>query len=122
MRHGFVYIMSNVCMPDIYKVGFTRGSPAKRAAELSAETSAPAPFEVVCYAEYDDAQRQEAEIHHKLDQFRVTGRREFFRGPLARIVDLVLDRDRAISMCEMDVEARLYFERKVPLKLVGGFA
>jgi hypothetical protein len=43
---GQVYILSNVSMPGILKIGYTLGSATKRAAELSGVTSIPTGFKV----------------------------------------------------------------------------
>lgn len=47
---GFIYILSNECMPGLVKVGQTRNTPSKRAAEISANESAPKPMRVEYYA------------------------------------------------------------------------
>ena len=76
---GFVYCLSNRCMPGIYKVGFTRGSPSLRERQLSSSTGVPAEFEVHWYAESEEADLLEAEIHKALNECRVSSSREFFR-------------------------------------------
>lgn len=43
---GTVYILSNASMPNLLKVGFTTGSVAKRASELSGVTSVPTGFRI----------------------------------------------------------------------------
>lgn len=43
---GWVYVLSNPCMPGIYKIGMTTTSPEVRARELSSATGVPAPFKV----------------------------------------------------------------------------
>jgi len=43
---GEVYILSNASMPGLFKVGFTTGSVAKRASELSGVTSVPTAFHI----------------------------------------------------------------------------
>lgn len=77
-NYGFVYVLRNDCMPGIYKIGMTDRAPSRRAEEISSATAAPMPFEVVCFAEVDDALQVEREIHEKLSAFRVSGNREFF--------------------------------------------
>lgn len=83
---GFVYILGNKSMPGIYKVGCTERSPARRAAELSAATACPTPFEVICFWEGDRFQEYEAELHDVFSQERVNQSREFFTGPLSWLV------------------------------------
>lgn len=43
---SFVYMLRNSAMPGLLKVGFTTGTPEVRAAELSAATGVPTPFQV----------------------------------------------------------------------------
>lgn len=76
---GFVYCLSNRCMPGVYKIGFTRGSPNFRAKQLSAPTGVPAQFEVEWYVESDEADLLEKEIHTALVKARVSPDREFFK-------------------------------------------
>ena len=49
VREGFVYVLTNVSMPGLVKLGFTTQSPPSRAKELSNATSVPTPFSVACY-------------------------------------------------------------------------
>lgn len=77
-NYGFVYVLRNVCMPGIYKIGMTDRAPSQRAEELSSGTAVPTAFEVVCFAEVDEAVKVEREIHARLAEFRVEPNREFF--------------------------------------------
>lgn len=86
MAIGFVYLLANRAMPDIYKVGCTERSPARRAQELSAATACPLPFDVVCFWEGEKFQEFEAELHDVFCQNRVNNSREFFYGPLSWLV------------------------------------
>ena len=83
---GFVYILSNACMPDIIKIGCSERSPHARAAELSASTSVPIDFRVLCYAEFENFQNVERQMHQWCASQRVNSRREFFQGCLAHAV------------------------------------
>lgn len=76
---GFVYILSNVSMPGIYKIGFTDRSPMNRVNELSSSTSIPTSFEIVAYGEVENAQSIENELHKQFNEFRISSNREFFR-------------------------------------------
>lgn len=76
--YGFVYVLRNVCMPGIYKIGMTDRAQSQRAEELSNGTAIPTPFEVVCFAEVNEAIKVEREMHARLDEFRVEPNREFF--------------------------------------------
>lgn len=78
-EYGFVYCMSNACMPGIYKIGFTRSSPHQRAEQLSSSTSVPTPFEVEWYVESDEAEALEKCLHESFKGSRVSQNREFFK-------------------------------------------
>lgn len=41
---GWVYVLANLAMPGLVKVGCTGRSPATRACELTASTGVPPPF------------------------------------------------------------------------------
>jgi hypothetical protein len=75
---GFVYMLANNAMPCYYKIGKTSKSPHRRAAELSATTSVPDRFNVVCYVEVEDANEAERRLHDFLADFRPNFEREFF--------------------------------------------
>jgi hypothetical protein len=76
---GFVYILTNASMPGLIKVGMTRGNPEERAIQLSAATAAPKPFDVFAALPVGNPRAAEAQAHGVLDEYRVNGRREFFR-------------------------------------------
>lgn len=79
-EYGFVYCMSNRGMPGIYKIGFTRNSPHLRAKQLSMPTGVPAEFDVLWYAELENADLIERELHERFSEFRVCQSREFFKA------------------------------------------
>lgn len=83
MAIGFVYMLRNEAMPGLFKVGCTDRSPSERARQLSTATGVPKPFEVMCYAEFPDAQRIEQAIHKRAECFRAVSNREFFTNALA---------------------------------------
>jgi len=76
--YGFVYVLSNTLMPNIYKIGFTNGSPTGRALELSRPTGVPKEFDVVCYGEMKHPQDFERKLHSIYVNFRSNMYREFF--------------------------------------------
>jgi hypothetical protein len=100
MSWGFVYIMDCTPHEGMFKVGYTTGSPFKRAEELSRSTSVPMPFTVICYAEFENVESHERRIHALLSDRRVSDRREFFYGPFSRIYNAVMDRGYAVALCE----------------------
>lgn len=77
-KYGFVYVLSNEAMPNLYKIGYTTGSPLGRAVELSRPTGVPTLFDLVCYGEMLNPQEFEKELHLKYDKHRSNKFREFF--------------------------------------------
>lgn len=86
-NYGFVYVLSNISMPGIYKIGFTERAPLQRADELSISTSIPTPFEIVFYGEVEDASSYENEMHVLYDEYRINQKREFFSFPADVLID-----------------------------------
>lgn len=75
---GFVYLLGNIHMPHVYKIGCTERSPHARAEELSNHSGVPAPFYVICYVEVRDFQQSEKRFHQWLKPYRISENREFF--------------------------------------------
>lgn len=90
-NYGFVYVLKNECMPNIYKIGMTDRSPRQRCAELSSSTAVPQEFELVCVGEVENALDVERELHRKYAHHRVSESREFFQLGLPSVLDLVDD-------------------------------
>ena len=103
---GFVYVLQNLEMPDIYKVGMTARSPHARAAELSSATGVPMSFDVVYYAEVADPMTQEKRVHKALEKYRVNAGREFFKTDLYTIIQAIKDPETAFT----DDEPPIYSE------------
>jgi hypothetical protein len=78
-RSGYVYVLTNVSMPGIVKIGFTSRSAGVRANELSGATGVPTPFKIVFQARAKDALSLEKAVHRRLRAVRVKQNREFFR-------------------------------------------
>lgn len=78
-NYGFVYLMSNNSMPDIYKIGYTDRSPLQRRDELSSSTSIPTSFELIFYIECENPIYVEKEMHDAFSKYRVSNKREFFK-------------------------------------------
>lgn len=96
---GFVYVLSNECMPGIYKIGMTDRSPRQRAAELSSATAVPCDFEVVCTGEVFDALSVERSLHQQHAEYRVSDGREFFRLDFAALFSLVEQVEQLADSC-----------------------
>lgn len=116
-EYGFVYCLSNQCMPGVYKIGFTRGSPHLRAQQLSAPTGVPAPFEVEWYVEAEDADVLERDLHEQFDSVRVCAGREFFKICPIKAFE-AMDRCHLSDWTSPDHLFRLE-QRKKALALVG---
>jgi hypothetical protein len=89
---GYIYVLVNSAMPDLVKVGFTTRSPVGRAKELGAVTGVPVPFIVAYERPVANCQRAERLVHRALEEkgFRVAENREFFRAPLATVIESVM--------------------------------
>lgn len=87
---GIVYVVRSPAHElELYKVGLTRKTAEGRAGELSSTTSAPLPFGILAQWAVGDCGYVEKEAHARLDAFRVSHRREFFKAPLSYIVRVV---------------------------------
>jgi hypothetical protein len=75
---GYVYIMTNTCMPGLVKVGWTAGDPEVRARKLSANTNVAVPFEVAWACEVKDPSIERL-THDALADYRENKKCEFFR-------------------------------------------
>lgn len=93
MSYGFVYVLGNPLFPGVFKIGMTERSPSLRCKELGSSTSAPAPFVLLSYYEFEDARYAEQEIHAELQEYRVNPGREFFEVDLWVIHENLLGMD-----------------------------
>jgi hypothetical protein len=73
-----VYVLTNVEMPGLVKIGITHGDVSDRVKQLD-NPSVPVPFECFYAAEVSDATKVEHAIHEAFDDHRVRKTREFFR-------------------------------------------
>lgn len=80
---GWIYILSNPCMPGLLKIGMTTNSPHMRAKDLSSSTGVPERFVVEAAYFSDDPRGDEAAIHSALNVHRINDSREFFKCSLA---------------------------------------
>lgn len=86
---GFVYVLSNPAMPGLVKIGYTLGSVAERARDLSGATGVPVPFFVEYSHETLEPAVLEAVVHSDLESRRVNIAREFFRETVAEAVEAI---------------------------------
>ena len=80
MSEGYIYCLSNECMPGILKVGMTERTPDVRAKELFT-TGVPTPFIIEFAKKVKDVKTKEKKLHELLEEYtdRVGMNREFFR-------------------------------------------
>jgi hypothetical protein len=79
-NEGYIYCLTNECMPSVVKIGMTLEDPELRAKELSSSTGVPTPFQVAISKRIVNPREKEHAIHELLTSlgFRVNDRREFF--------------------------------------------
>jgi hypothetical protein len=62
---GYIYILSNVSMPNLIKIGCTTRSPEERKRELSKSTGIPVDFEIEYEIYSTNIKAIEEETHKK---------------------------------------------------------
>ena len=84
---GVIYLMTNVAMPGMVKIGKTENADTLivRLRDLYT-TSVPLPFECYFAAQVDDADALEKKLHNLFGEHRVNPKREFFRADPEKIV------------------------------------
>lgn len=83
-KSGWVYVLANGCMPDLYKVGRTTGSVQARMRQLYT-TGLPMPFDCMFAEWFCDCHEAEKFIHQELEGTRIDYNREFFGADLKEI-------------------------------------
>jgi hypothetical protein len=93
VEQGWIYVLVNSSIPGMAKVGRTSRPPAERVAELSGATGVATPFVLAFDQAVADCWAAERAVHDELDRrgLRVAPNREFFRGPPADIIRVVMD-------------------------------
>ena len=84
---GFVYILSNDIMVNIYKVGFTARNPDERAKEITAKYGLPSPFKVEYFKQTVSPYIVEQRVLSDLKEYQVGG--EFIKLDINKIIDIV---------------------------------
>jgi len=97
---GFVYCLSNPCMPGVLKIGMTHRSPMQRCQELSSSTSAPMPFTLLCYGEVQLPREAELYLHEVFSDERINGSREFFKTSFEPVMTLIQENTEHFCMTE----------------------
>lgn len=88
MASGYVYILTNVSLPGMIKVGRTLRDSRSRAREFFT-TGLPTPFQVAFEIFSDEHEKLEADFHQELHDFRISNNREFFKYPLDKAITLL---------------------------------
>lgn len=112
MSSGYVYILTNVSLPGLIKVGRTIRDSRSRARELFT-TGVPTPFQVAFEIFSDEHEELEADFHKELHDFRISDNREFFNYPLNQAIILLQKLNNSQSNKEFIAQAEDIFE---PLK------
>ena len=83
MEDGFLYCMSNVSMPGLFKIGFTQRTPEERLRDANASDTfrPPTPYRIEFAKKVFNAKNKEKTLHRLLEQYtdRPNLRREFFK-------------------------------------------
>jgi hypothetical protein len=102
-RFGHVYVLSNEGSfgSNVFKIGMTRRlDPQDRVDELGS-ASVPFRFDVHAIIRSDDAPALEQKLHQALEPHRinlVNHRKEYFRVPLEKVIDLVTKHHGQVQM------------------------
>lgn len=86
---GYIYLLTNIAMEGLIKIGATIKHPIERTRELSAATGVAVPFTLVYHRAVADPFKVEAALHRMLDQYRVNDSREFFKIELHEVIVLL---------------------------------
>ena len=85
----WVYVLSNISMPGLLKVGYTKLQPGIRAHQVSSVTGVATPFNVEYSFKCHEGEFLEAEVHKCLEPYRVSNNREFFNVGLDKVVKII---------------------------------
>lgn len=75
----WVYVLSNESMPDMVKIGYTNKTPDERVGEINRATGVPTDFIVEYALPCVNGYEVEQLVHKELDDYRVNGKKEFFK-------------------------------------------
>jgi len=84
---GWIYCLSNPCIPKLYKIGMTKKTPEIRAKELY-KTGLPEPFVIELAKKVSEPIQKEKMIHKLLSNERHNPSREFFNTDLNKIKNI----------------------------------
>jgi hypothetical protein len=89
MKKGWIYCLSNKCIPGLLKIGQTKNCPQLRAEKLQT-TGVPLPFKLEIAKEVNNFEKKEKLIHSIFENFsrRINNKREFFEIDLKTVKTL----------------------------------
>lgn len=94
---GYVYVLTNECMPGIVKIGKTNREGDDRFKELYT-TGVPTPFDLAYQIHTLDMALLEFAAHKEFDEHRLNKSREFFRVETSEVKRFLEDLNRRIAL------------------------
>lgn len=89
--NGYIYALTNECMPGLLKIGCTTRTLEQRVKEISNATGVPSPFKVASSYYSHNCLSDENLIHEHFKESRVNEGREFFRATIDEFNDICSD-------------------------------
>ena len=117
---GYIYVLSNPSMPDVYKIGRSINGGITRAKSIYSATGVPERFSVEFEILVENAPEVELLVHEALEKYRVNKDREFFRCPLHEIIEVILQKytsDLDLVVCYVDENEAIEASRQFAAKL-----
>lgn len=122
MDEGYVYILENKAMPDIYKIGITGRDDLKARMKELFKTNIPLPFDCVYAAKVKNPRKVEQAIQNAFKKERVNKDREFFTVEPDRVIpllELYKIEDATISVNEELNESITEEDKKANIGFIG---
>ena len=101
---NYLYIITNISMPDICKVGIT-GGVEKRLKDLN-KTSTPTRFQIYEKFELKNAEILEQKILQHFAKQRINRKREFLQVHPERVCDFILDNKNIKTEKEQEIKSK----------------
>nr|WP_181717473.1 GIY-YIG nuclease family protein [Psychrobacter sp.]QJS05940.1 hypothetical protein [Psychrobacter sp.] len=93
---GFIYVLTNAYIPNVYKIGYTTRNAVERAKEISRDTGVPGDWEVAREWPVMDAYKTEQYIFLEFKDYRIQ-KKEMFHFIGTSIEDLIKTMDILLS-------------------------
>lgn len=87
---SWVYILTNISMPHLIKIGHTDKTPDERAFQISRSTGVPLEFNVSYAFRCFNARMFELELHRYLKEYRLRTDREFFQMSVEQAKEIII--------------------------------